>query len=94
MGPFPLGSERFSRRETSATWVHYPIPKRRALAHSLQMATGDIRDGSEESEPLLLEHKAALFELRENLERLKKILEIEAPAEPAVCFDVPVWRVD
>jgi len=58
------------------------------------MATGNIRDGSVDREPLLLEHRAALFELRENLERLKKILKIEEPEEQAVYFDVPVCQTD
>ena len=40
------------------------------------MTSVDVLDTAE-MDPLLAEHRAALFELRENLERLKKLIDRE-----------------
>jgi len=58
------------------------------------MVLGDVRDIRVDSEPLLTQHRAALFELRENLARLKKLLDIEETSQPLPYLDYSALQPD
>jgi hypothetical protein len=51
------------------------------------MVLDDLGDNRVDSDPLLIEHRAALFELRENLARLKQLLKVEEPDESLSQFE-------